>query len=206
MKTQTKETQKAITPKKAVEILKEGNNRFLKLSQVERDLSLQVTETSSGQYPFAVILSCIDSRVPAELVFDQGIGDIFNIRIAGNLINEDILGSMEFACKAAGSKLIVVLGHSSCGAIGGACDNVKLGNLTRLLEKIQPAIDAVTELGDRSSSNSEFVQKVAENNVRQSMKLIRDNSPVLSEMFEKQEIGIVGGMYSVETGEVKFFA
>ncbi|PCJ80022.1 MAG: carbonic anhydrase [Flavobacteriales bacterium] len=204
MKTQTKETQEAVTPEGAMEILKEGNARFVQNLQTDRNLPEQVQETAKGQYPFAVILSCIDSRIPAEMVFDQGIGDIFSIRIAGNFINEDILGSMEFACKAAGSKLIVVMGHSSCGAVKGACDHVELGNLTGLLSKIQPAIDSVEEAGERTSVNKEFVQKVAYKNVEISMRQLKEKSPVLKEMLDNGEIGLVGAMYSVETGEVTF--
>jgi len=204
MKTLTKETQGAITPKKALEILTEGNNRFTQNLKANRNLLQQVNETKSGQFPFAVILSCIDSRVPVEMVFDQGIGDIFCIRIAGNFVNKDILGSMEFACKAAGCKLIVVLGHSSCGAVKGACDHVELGNLTGLLNKIQPAIDAVEEDGDRASTNAGFVQKVADKNVELAIQKVKEKSPVLKEMLDNGEIGLVGGMYSVETGEVTF--
>jgi len=204
MKTQTKETQVALTPQKALELLKEGNGRFVQNERATRNLLEQVDETMSGQYPFAVVLSCIDSRVPAEIVFDQGIGDIFSIRIAGNFINEDILGSMEFACKAAGSKLIVVMGHSSCGAVKGACDHVELGNLTGLLHRIQPAIDAVDEDGDKTSANPEFVQKVADKNVELALEQIKEKSPVLKEMLEGAEIELVGAMYSIETGEVTF--
>jgi len=204
METQTKETQSATTPQKAVEILKDGNIRFVQNAQAGRDLQEQVKATSSGQFPFAVVLSCIDSRVPAEMVFDQGIGDIFSVRIAGNFINDDILGSMEFACKAAGSKLIVIMGHSACGAVKGACDHVELGNLTGLLHKIQPAIDAVSEDGDRTSANAGFVQKVADKNVELATQTLKEKSPVLREMLENGEIGLVGAMYSVETGEVTF--
>ncbi len=204
MKTQTKETQAALTPEKALEILKNGNQRFVQNLKANRNLLQQVNETSAGQYPFAIILSCIDSRVPAELIFDQGLGDIFSVRIAGNFVNEDILGSMEFACKVAGSKLIVVLGHSSCGAVKGACDDVQLGNLTTLLSKIKPAIDAVETTGERSSANAEFVQKVADKNVDLTIENIREKSPVLREMLDNNSIGIVGGMYDVESGQVEF--
>ncbi len=204
MNAHTKETQQALTPKAALEILKEGNNRFVNRNGADRDLMLQVDQTKTGQYPFAVVLSCIDSRVPAEMVFDQGIGDIFSIRIAGNFINEDILGSMEFACKVAGSKLIVVLGHSSCGAVKGACDHVELGNLTSMLGKITPVVDSVEEEGERSSANAKFVQKVADKNVEAAIANIKHQSPVLKEMLESGEIDIVGGMYSVETGKVSF--
>jgi len=204
MKTQTKDIQTKITPMAALQLLVEGNERFTKNSEWDRNLLTQVKETSSGQYPFAVVLSCIDSRVPAEKVFDQGIGDIFSIRIAGNFINDDILGSMEFACKVAGSKLIVVLGHSSCGAVKGACDNVELGNLTAMLSKIKPAVDAIEESGDRSSANPTFVQKVSDKNVELAIEQIKARSTVLNEMLESKQIEIVGGMYSVETGSVTF--
>ena len=204
MRPQTKETQKVITAEQALELLKEGNKRFVKNLKAKRDLIASVNETRDGQYPFAVILSCIDSRVPVEMVLDQGLGDVFSIRIAGNFINEDILGSMEFACKAAGSKLIVVMGHSSCGAIKSACDHVELGNLTGLLNKIQPAIDAVDEDGEKSSSNANFVQKVAEKNIEIAIQQLKEKSPVLKEMLEDGKIGLVGAMYSVETGAVTF--
>lgn len=186
--------------------MKEGNLRFQNNLKANRNLLQQVNDTSEGQWPFAVVLSCIDSRVSAELVFDQGLGDIFSVRIAGNFINEDILGSMEFACKVAGSKLVVVLGHSKCGAIKGACDDVKLGNLTALISKLKPAVDSVTEpKQNRNSSNGEFVEKVAETNVHMTMANIKKQSPVLKEMFDRGEIGIVGGMYDVETGKVEFY-
>jgi carbonic anhydrase len=167
-----------------------------------------VNDTSDGQFPFATILSCIDSRVSAELVFDQGLGDIFSIRIAGNFVNEDILGSMEFACKLAGTKLIVVLGHTSCGAVKGACDHARLGNLTALINKIEPAVDAVKEPSDenlRNSKNLEFVDKVAEKNVHLTIGNIRQKSPVLTEMETKGEIKVVGAMYDVSNGEVVFY-
>jgi len=194
----------ALTSELALEILKEGNSRFVKNLKANRNLLQQVNETSEGQFPFAVILSCIDSRAPAELIFDQGLGDIFSVRIAGNFINDDILGSMEFACKVAGSKLIVVLGHTSCGAIKGACDKVQLGNLTKLLRRIDPALNAVSETGDRSSNNNDFVQRVADKNVEMTMNQLKEQSPVLKEMLDSGEVGLVGGMYSVESGEVTF--
>jgi carbonic anhydrase len=203
MRTHTKETQEQLTPEIALEILQEGNDRFMKNLKANRNLLQQVNETSEGQYPFAVILSCIDSRAPVELIFDQGLGDVFSVRIAGNVINEDILGSMEFACKVAGSKLIVVLGHSSCGAVKGACASVELGNLTGLLRKINPSIEAVKKL-KRTLTDAEFVQKVADKNVDLSMENLIDRSPVLKELIDDGKIGLVGGMYSVETGEVKF--
>ena len=205
MKTHTKETQQSMNPEKALEFLKEGNQRFMKNLKANRNLLEQVNETKDGQFPFATILSCIDSRTSAELIFDQGLGDIFSIRIAGNFINEDILGSMEFACKIAGSKIIVVLGHSKCGAIKGACDHVEMGNLTTLLNKIMPAVDAVTHVeGERNSKNPNFVEQVAAINVNLTMKGILEKSPILAEMVRKKEIGLVGGMYNVDTGEVAF--
>ena len=204
MRTQTKETQAALTPAKALEILKEGNNRFVNNLKANRNLLQQVGETSSGQYPFAIILSCIDSRVPAELIFDQGLGDIFSVRIAGNFINDDILGSMEFACKLAGSKLVVVLGHTSCGAINGACNDVKLGNLTGLLNKIQPAVDAVKQENPQGLSHEELVQKVADKNVDLAIEKISEKSPVLKEMIANGSIAVAGGMYDVESGHVEF--
>lgn len=206
MKTLNKEMQDAITPTMAIDILKEGNKRFVNNLKVNRNLLQQANETSDGQHPFAVILSCIDSRTSAELIFDQGLGDVFSVRIAGNIINEDILGSMEFACKVAGSKIIVVLGHTKCGAIKGACDHVEMGNLTALLSKIQPAVyDEKTETENRSSSNSEFVEKVATINVKRTVHAIMERSPILKEMIEKGEIGIVGGTHDITTGLVTFY-
>ncbi len=206
MKTLTKEMQQKISTSEAVELLKKGNKRFLEKRMTDRDLLSQVDQTASGQFPFAVVLSCIDSRVPAELVFDQGVGDIFSCRVAGNVVNEDVLGSMEFACKVAGSKALVVLGHTKCGAVKGACDKVELGNLTSLLNKIQPSVDAETETSDdRSSSNGEFVDRVAELNVHHVMKEIHSKSPVLDEMIRSKEITMIGGMYNVETGAVDFY-
>ncbi|MEH6745665.1 MAG: carbonic anhydrase family protein [Maribacter arcticus] len=208
MKTHTKETQATMTPNKALDFLKEGNHRFQNNLKANRNLLEQVNDTSEGQFPFATILSCIDSRVSAELVFDQGLGDIFSIRIAGNFSNQDILGSMEFGCKLAGTKLVVVLGHTSCGAIKGACDHARLGNLTALINKIEPAVDAVTEPKDesqRNSQNLEFVDKVAEKNVLLTINNIRQYSPVLAEMEDNGEIKIVGAMYDISTGEVVFY-
>ncbi|MFY0627610.1 MAG: carbonic anhydrase [Reichenbachiella sp.] len=204
MNTQTKESQNALTPELALKMLKEGNSRFVNNNKAQRNLNDQVSATTGGQFPFAVVLSCIDSRVPAEIVFDQGIGDIFSVRIAGNFINDDILGSMEFACKLAGSKLIVVLGHSSCGAVKGACDHAELGNLTQMLEKIAPAVNSVEETGDRSSKNPDFVQKVSDKNVELALSNLKEKSSVLNEMIESKEVGLVGAMYSVETGKVTF--
>ncbi|MBM4208334.1 MAG: carbonic anhydrase [Gammaproteobacteria bacterium] len=206
MKTLTKEMQAAITPGMALNLLKEGNKRFINNLKINRNLLQQANETSGGQHPFAVILSCIDSRTSVELIFDQGLGDVFSVRIAGNIINEDILGSMEFACKVAGSKFIVVLGHSKCGAIKGACDHVEMGNLTALLSKIQPAVyDEKTETETRNSSNSEFVEKVAAINVKRTVNAIIQRSPILSQMIERGEIGIIGGNHDIATGEVAFF-
>lgn len=203
-RTITKETQAMITPSLAKEMLMNGNKRFLSKQGLGRDLNQQVSETSTGQAPFAAIVGCIDSRVPAEMIFDQGIGDLFNVRIAGNFINTDILGSLEFSCKVAGSKLILVLGHSSCGAVKGAIDAVKLGNLTSMLSKIQPAVDAIEENGDRSSANAPFVQKVVDKNIENAIANIKSGSPVLKEMLDNGEIDIIGAMYDVATGKVHF--
>lgn len=208
MKAHTRETQSTMTPNKALNFLKEGNQRFQNNLKANRNLLEQVNDTSDGQFPFATILSCIDSRVSAELVFDQGLGDIFSIRIAGNFVNEDILGSMEFACKLAGTKLIVVLGHTSCGAVKGACDDAKMGNLTKLIEKITPAVNAVSEPTDtslRNSSNLEFVDSVSEKNVNLTIERIHTESPILAEMEKNGEIMIVGAMYNIQTGDVKFY-
>lgn len=203
MRTQTKETQEHLTPQKALEILMEGNKRFVNNLKANRDLLKQVNETSTGQFPFAAVLSCIDSRTSAELIFDQGLGDIFSIRIAGNCVNEDILGSMEFACKVAGSKLILVLGHTKCGAIKGACDDVRMGNLTALLNKIRPAVDDTTTNGARNSSNSAFVEDVAVRNVQLAVQQIPERSPIIKEMVAKGELIITGALYDVSTGQVE---
>lgn len=206
MKTLTKEMQSAITPSNALELLKEGNKRFINNLKVNRNLLQQANETSDGQHPFAVILSCIDSRTSAELIFDQGLGDIFSVRIAGNIINEDILGSMEFGCKVAGSKIIVVLGHTKCGAIKGACDHVEMGNLTALLTKIRPAVDdEQTTKNNRNSSNDEFVERVSTINVKRTVKSIMQRSTILKEMIETGQIGIIGGTHDISTGEVIFY-
>ncbi len=207
MITQTKETQSALTPQGALQLLKEGNERFVAKKMTDRDLIQQVKETATGQYPFATILSCIDSRVSAELVFDQGIGDIFSARVAGNIVNADLLGSMEFACKLAGTKIIVVLGHTACGAVKGACDDARLGNLTLLLSRIRAAVDAVTEpsnVDDRTSKNADFVNAVAEKNVAMTIENIRNQSPVLRDMEDIGEIAIVGAMYDIADGKVHF--
>ena len=206
MKTLTKEMQAAITPSMALTLLNEGNKRFVNNLKVNRNLLQQANETSDGQHPFAVILSCIDSRTSAELIFDQGLGDIFSVRIAGNIINEDILGSMEFACKVAGSKIIVVLGHTKCGAVIGACDHIEMGNLTALLTKIRPAVDDETLTKEnRNSNNSVFVENVATINVKRTVKSIIQRSPILKEMIESGQIGIVGGTHDISTGEVNFY-
>ena len=208
MKAHTKETQNKITPELSIQLLKNGNKRFQENLRANRNLTEQVNDTSKGQFPFATILSCIDSRVSSELIFDQGLGDVFSARIAGNFVNEDILGSMEFACKLAGTKSIVVLGHTSCGAVKGACDNAELGNLTAMLEKIKPAVNAVTEPKDaglRNSSNIEFVNDVATQNVKLTIERIKTESPVLAEMEKNGEIVIVGAMYDIHTGAVNFY-
>jgi carbonic anhydrase len=206
MKAHSAESQATVSPDKALQFLQEGNKRFVNNLKVNRDLLEQVNDTRAGQWPFAVILSCIDSRTSAELIFDQGLGDIFSVRIAGNILNEDILGSMEFATKVVGSKIIVVLGHSKCGAIKGACDHIQMGNLTNLLNKIQPAVSGEkTVTGDRSSKNDEFVEKVASLNVKLTMERIRNESPIIKEMEDEGAIKIVGGMYDVETGVVDFY-
>lgn len=207
MKAHTKETQATLTPEKALQFLKEGNERFQQNLKANRNLLEQVNDTRNGQFPFATILSCIDSRVSAELVFDQGLGDIFSVRIAGNFVNVDILGSMEFACKLAGTKLVVVLGHTSCGAIKGACDHARLGNLTALINKIEPAVEAVTEPTDeslRNSKNIDFVNTVAVKNVEMTIDNIRKQSPVLAELENDGDIKIVGGMYDISNGKVTF--
>lgn len=206
MKTLTKEMQAAIAPSMALELLKDGNKRFVNNLKVNRNLLQQANETSDGQHPFAVILSCIDSRTSAELIFDQGLGDVFSVRIAGNIINEDILGSMEFGCKVAGSKIIVVLGHTKCGAVKGACDHVEMGNLTALLTKIRPAVDDENSvIENRNSGNAEFVEKVSTINVKRTVDAIMQRSPILKEMIEAGQIGIVGGTHDITTGEVTFY-
>ena len=206
MRTLTKELRDKITPMKAIEILKNGNERFVSNLKVNRNLLQQVNETSDGQHPFAVILSCIDSRTSAELIFDQGLGDVFSVRIAGNIQNADILGSIEFSCKVAGAKVVVVLGHTKCGAVKGACDQVEMGNLTTLLEKLKPSLDGETSVtSERNSNNSEFVEKVASLNVRITGKQILKNSSILKEMIENDQIALVCGMYDVETGIVDFY-
>ncbi len=204
--TLTSEAQAAITPDKAIEMLKQGNQRFVNAKVLERNLLAQVKETSKGQYPFAAVVSCLDSRVPPEIVFDQGIGDLFVARVAGNFVNDDILGSLEFATKLAGAKLIVVMGHTECGAIKGACDAAQLGLLTATLANINPAVTAVQgNYIPKSSKNTEFVQAVSEMNVKLTMQKLRDRSVVLREMLDKGEIGMVGAMYDLSTGKVTFY-
>lgn len=203
---QTKESQMAMTPERALQLLKDGNQRFVAGVSVNRDLRAQLKQTSEGQYPFATVLNCQDSRASNDLLFDLNKGDAFNLRIAGNVVNEDILGGMEFGSKVAGAKLIAVIGHSKCGAINGACDNVKLGNLTGLLDKIKPAInDVPMSITPRDSKNQKFVDAVTEANVRYQMKQIKERSPILKEMIDKGEIGLVGGVHNISTGEVNFF-
>jgi len=207
MRTLNKDAQQQITPHKALDILVEGNKRFMSNLKANRDLLEQVNSTRDGQWPLAVILSCIDSRTSAELIFDQGLGDIFSVRIAGNVVNEDILGSMEFATKIAGSKFILVLGHSKCGAIKGACDHVEMGNLTNLLSKIQPAIDdEKTTISNRTSSNEEFVENVAEINVRKNVQEVINRSSIIKELIEEGKVGIAGAMYNVTSGKVEIYA
>ncbi len=208
MKAHTAETQSLMTPDSALEALLNGNKRFVSNTSVNRDLVEQVEATALGQYPFATVLHCIDSRVSAELLFDQGVGDVFSIRIAGNFVNEDILGSMEFACKLAGTKLVLVLGHTACGAVKGACDHARLGNLTALINKIEPAVEAVKEPKDkdqRNSKNINFVNAVAKQNVLMTIDNIRKESPVLKELEDEGAIKIVGGMYDIASGVVEIY-
>ncbi|MBK6364431.1 MAG: carbonic anhydrase [Saprospiraceae bacterium] len=206
MKAHSAESQSTINPDKALQFLKEGNARFINNLKVNRDLLEQVNDTRDGQWPFAIILSCIDSRTSAELIFDQGLGDVFSVRIAGNILNEDILGSMEFATKVVGSKIIVVLGHSKCGAVRGACDHIEMGNLTTLLNKIQPAVyEEKSTLDNRTSKNAEFVEKVASLNVKLTMERIKRESVIIRELEEAGTIKIVGGMYDVDSGKVDFY-
>jgi len=203
MRTQTKESQENLTPKCAHDILVEGNKRFAQNLKAQRNLQDQVYETSEGQYPFAVVLSCIDSRVTAELIFDQGIGDIFSVRVAGNIVNEDVLGSMEYACKVAGSRIVVVVGHTKCGAVTSACKNVELGNITTLLSKIKPAVNAIRK--DESEMSDTQIEEVSVLNVQLSIERIRNESPILAEMEQNGEIEIVGANYDINTGAVEFY-
>lgn len=199
--------QKATTPQQALDRLVAGNTRFATSAGTKRDLAAEMRQTAPGQYPVASIVTCLDSRTSPEYLFDLGIGDAFAARVAGNFVNEDILGSLEFAHKAAGAKLIVVIGHSACGAVKGACDDVKLGNLTAVLAKIRPAVAAVKDDGSpRTSKNTAFVEQVAAANVRLTVQQIRERSPVLREMLEAGQIGLIGGMYDLATGRVTFYA
>jgi carbonic anhydrase len=201
----TAETQAALSPMDVLTLLKEGNNRFLSGTAVERNFNEQVAQTAAGQYPMAAILGCIDSRVPHEIVFDKGVGDIFSARVAGNFVNTDILGSLEFATAAAGSKVVVVLGHTECGAVKGACDNVELGNLTATLANIAPAVYATTDVeGERSSKNADFVQAVAHENVEMTVMNMVERSPVMRGLVEEGKLIVVGAMHDVATGRVTF--
>lgn len=207
MNAQNAESRDALTPADALTLLKEGNQRYVASKPAERDLREQRRQTEAGQWPYAVVLSCVDSRVSAELVFDQGIGDIFSVRIAGNFLNEDILGSSEFGCQVAGAKAIVVLGHTRCGAIKGACDGVELGHLTGLLKKLQPAVESVPEPTDdslRNSSNADFVEAVCRANVEQTVAAIPDRSPVLRALIDSGEIAVAGAIYDITTGQVEW--
>ena len=202
----TREEQDKLTPDEVIKMLKQGNRNFVSDTLTSRDHSMQVRAATNGQYPIAIVLSCVDSRVPVEDVFDRGIGDIFVARVAGNFANTDILGSMEYACKVSGSKLVLVLGHEYCGAIKSAIDGVDLGNITPMLENIKPALDHFTEYtGDRTSQNDEYVHMVSEQNVRITIEYIRQNSPILKEMEQKAEIKIVGAMYDMDTAVVSFY-
>ena len=206
MRTLTRELRDTLTPTAAIEVLRKGNERFLNNLRSNRNLLQQVNDTRDGQHPLAIVLSCIDSRTSAELVFDQGLGDIFSCRIAGNVLNDDILGSMEFACKVAGAKAIVVLGHTKCGAIMGACDGVRMGNLTGLLEKVDEAIHLETEtLADRTAQNPTYVNRVAELNVLLVKRQVMERSVLLADMVRQSEIALVGGMYDVDSGAVEFY-
>lgn len=208
MRAHTVESQKTITPGQALQFLKEGNARFVNNLKVNRNLLQQANDTRDGQWPFAVVLSCIDSRTSAELIFDQGLGDIFSVRVAGSVVNTDILGSLEFACQLAGSKLIVVLGHTNCGAIKGACDHVELGNLTELLSKIQPAVYEERETTDpaaRNSKNEVFVENVASLNVHRSVRGIINRSLILEQLIAGGEVAIIGAKHDLATGTVAFF-
>lgn len=200
----TQQQRDALSPDDVLNTFIEGNKRFINNNLTARDHSEQVRRSASGQFPKAVVLSCLDSRVPVEDVFDRGIGDIFVGRVAGNFVNEDLLGSMEFGCKVAGSKLILVMGHEHCGAIKAAIDDVKLGNITAMLSKIQPSVDKVQYEGDRTSKNEEFVAKVCESNVIHTIEEIRAKSPILKEMEENGDIKIVGAVYDMDSGVVNF--
>ncbi|WP_162342028.1 carbonic anhydrase family protein [Cyclobacterium salsum] len=205
MKAHTKTTQDSLSPQDALTFLKEGNKRFISNLSTNKNLLQMVNETRDGQWPFAVVLSCIDSRTSAELIFDQGLGDIFSARVAGNVVNEDILGSMEYAVKYAGSKLVLVLGHTKCGAVTSACKKVKDGNITALLHKIKPALDRATKESNGATDDPVFIEKVATFNVLEAMEEIRERSPIINNLEKKGEIMVVGAVYDVETGQVQFF-
>lgn len=196
--------QAALTPDEVLRVLKEGNERFLTNDLTARDHSAQVRKSTTAQFPKAIVLSCVDSRIPVEDVFDRGIGDIFVARVAGNFVNEDILGSMEFACKVSGAKLIIVMGHEHCGAIHAAIDGAELGNITNMLKNIKPAIELTQYSGEKTSQNAEYVQMVCENNVKYNLKEIKDKSPILKEMNDNGEIKIVGAIYDMDSGSVSF--
>ena len=202
----TAETQATLTPESVIQLLKDGNQRFLDEEPLERNFLRQVRNTAEGQYPMAAILGCIDSRVPHEIVFDKGVGDVFSARVAGNFVNTDMLGSLEFAAAVAGSKVIVVLGHTECGAVKGACDNVELGNLTSTLANLAPAVYGIEGVeGERTSKNKEFVQAVAQENVEITVQNIVDRSPVLRGLVESGDLIVVGAMHDVTSGEVMFY-
>ena len=205
MVTLTKEMRNALTPENALQLIKDGNHRFVTNLKMNRNLLQQVNDTSDEQYPFAFILSCIDSRTSAELIFDQGLGDIFSCRIAGNILNEDILGSMEFACKVAGAKLVMVLGHSECGAIKGACNNVKMGNLTGLLKKIQVVVKRVSKIGQVNTKSQDFVELVSKENVKNVLNNIPKKSKIIRDLVKDKKIIIVGAMYDISSGKVDFY-
>lgn len=200
----TQEQQAALTPDMVIQSFKEGNDRFMRNDLTARDHSQQVRKSTNAQFPKAIVLSCVDSRVPVEDVFDRGIGDVFVARVAGNFVNEDILGSMEFACKVSGSKLIMVLGHENCGAVKAAIDKVELGNITPMLTKIQPAVAMVNYEAEKTSKNAEYLHLVCESNIKNTMEEIRKKSPILKEMEDKGEIKIVGGVYDMDNGKVSF--
>lgn len=201
----TKEEQAVLTPDQVLQQFIDGNQRFKSGTTTVRDHSEQIRRTAPGQYPKAVVLSCLDSRVPVEDVFDQGLGDVFVGRVAGNFVNEDLLGSMEFACKVAGARLVLVMGHQHCGAVKGAIDDVKLGNITNMLAKIKPAVALSQSFeGDKTSKNDTFVKHVSENNVRYALQQIRERSPILKEMEDKGEIKIVGAFYRLTDGTLDF--
>lgn len=212
MITLTKEMRDALTPETSIELLKKGNRRFVNNLNLNRNLLNQVNETSEGQNPFAFILSCIDSRTSAELIFDQGLGDIFSCRIAGNILNEDILGSIEFACKIGGAKLVMVLGHTECSAIKGACSNVKMGNLTNLLKKIEPSVKFVRSNSEDQNHYHEdhqkyydFTDEVSSQNVKNTMKQIPERSPIIKDLIDNKKIALIGGMYDISSGVVEFY-